>query len=56
MKIRRIVLTEEPYPKCAVSGEQFGYFSAVFEVTRSDGQVVYVDTKSFTALNKELDL
>lgn len=54
MKIRRVVLTEEPYPSCVVSGEEMGYFSATFEVTRDDGQVVYVDAKSFFELNKRI--
>jgi hypothetical protein len=52
MKIRRVVLTEEPYPTCVVSGKQLGHFSAVFEVTKEDETVVYVDHKSFIALNK----
>jgi hypothetical protein len=52
MKIRRVVLTEEPYPTCVVSGKQLGNFSAVYEITREDGTVVYVDHKTFTALNK----
>lgn len=54
MKIRRVVLTEEPYPKCVVSGEPLGYFSAVFEITRTDNEVVYVDAKSFVALNEKI--
>jgi hypothetical protein len=53
MKIRRVVLTEEPYPNCAVSGEPFEYFSPVFEVTRADGTLVYVAAKSLVALNKD---
>ena len=52
MKIRRVVLTEEPYPSCVVSGKEMGYFSAVYEITRDDGQIVYVDHKSFVVLNK----
>jgi hypothetical protein len=52
MKIRRVVLTEEPYPTCAVSGKQLGNFGAVYEITREDGTVVYVDYKTFIALEK----
>jgi|688.fasta_scaffold948533_2 hypothetical protein len=52
MKIRRVVLTEEPYPNCIVSGEELGYYSPVYEITRDDGQVVYVSAKTFFALNK----
>ena len=52
MRIKRVVLTVEPYPKCVVSGEPLGYFSAVFEITRTDNEVVYVDAKSFVALSK----
>ena len=42
MKIRRVVLTEEPYPTCVVTGKQLKEYSATFEVTRDDGTVVYV--------------
>ena len=54
MKIRRVVLTEAPYPTCAVSGKQLDYFSPVFEVTRDDSEVVYVDAAAFTAMNKTI--
>ena len=52
MKIRRVVLTEAPYPTCIVSGKQLKDFSATFEVTRDDGSVVYIEDKSFNALYK----
>lgn len=55
MKIRRLVLTEEPYPKCVVTDKQLDYFSPVFEVTRDDGEVVYVDAATFTALFKTIE-
>lgn len=42
MKIRRVVLTEKPYPTCVVSGKQLKEYSATFEITRDDGTVVYV--------------
>ena len=42
MKIRRVVLAEESYPTCVVSGKQLKEYSATFEVTRDDGTVVYV--------------
>jgi hypothetical protein len=52
MKIRRVVLTEEPYPTCVVSGAQLGYFSPVFEITRDDGTVVYVAAEVASELFK----
>ena len=54
MKIRRVVLTEAPYPICAVSGKQLEGFNATFEVTRDDGEVVYIEYKSFNELCKTI--
>ena len=54
MRIRRVVLTEAPYPTCVVSGKQFKDFSATFEVTRDNGKVVYVDADAFHALLKTI--
>lgn len=50
MKIRRVVLTEAPYPTCVLSGKQLKDFNATFEVTRDDGTVVYVDAEAALAL------
>ena len=55
MKIRRVTLTEEPYPKCIVSGKQLKEYSATFEVTRDDGTVVYIHHEAFTALRKTME-
>ena len=55
MRIRRVVLTEEPYPICVVSGKQLDYFSPVFEVTRDTGDIVYVDAATFNAMNKTIE-
>jgi hypothetical protein len=52
MKISRIVLQEEPYPKCAISGKQLGYFQPVFKIERYGGEEVYVDLESYLALNR----
>ena len=49
MKIRRVVLTEEPYPTCVVSGKQLKEYSATFEITRDDGTVVYVAAEDVIA-------
>ena len=54
MKIRRVALTEAPYPICAVSGKQLKDFSTTFEVTRDDGTVVYIEDKSFNELCKTI--
>ena len=50
MKVRRVVLTEKPYPTCAISGKPLGYFNAVYEVTQKDGKVVHVDHAAVNAL------
>jgi len=42
MKVRRVTLTEEPYPICVVSDKQLKEYSASFELTRDDGTVVYI--------------
>ena len=55
MKIRRVVLTEKPYPTCAISGKPLGYFNAVYEVTQKDGKVVYLDAGAVSALFKTID-
>ncbi len=52
MKIRRVVLTEKPYPTCAISGKQLKDFSATFEITRDDGDIVYVDAQVGLSLFK----
>lgn len=56
MKIRRVTLTEAPYPTCVVSGKQLQDFNATFEVTRDDGEVVYVHVDAFNALNGSLKI
>ena len=55
MKIKRVVLTEKPYPTCAVSGKPLGYVNPVYEGTQKDGKVVYVDAGAVAALFKTID-
>lgn len=52
MKVRRVVLTEKPYPTCVLSGKQLGYFDPVYELTRDDGEVIFVHYKSILDFNK----
>jgi hypothetical protein len=54
MKVRRVVLTEEPYPICAISGKSLGYFNATYEVTQADGKVVYVNYAAVNALLRKI--
>lgn len=54
MNIRRVVLTEEPYPTCAVSGKKLGYFNPIFEITREDGKVVHINYASINTLLKTI--
>ncbi len=55
MKIRRVVLTEEPYPTCAISGKPLGYFSAIYEVTQDDGKVVHIDYAAVNTLIRTIE-
>jgi len=41
MKIRRVVLTEESYPTCVVSGKHLKDYSVTLEVTPDYGTVVF---------------
>jgi peptidyl-tRNA hydrolase len=52
VKITRVVLQEEPYPNCIISGKQLGYFAPVYKIERDDKTVVYVDLQSYLALHR----